>query len=144
MKTDRKEIIKRQIAGLESLSQNELKNKFTELFGFECGETNVRNLRKRLAYRLQEICLGGLEDEDAAILDSIAAEDNLAKLEQPPARVLAKTPGTRFCRVWKSVEHEAVVLAAVCLSTTTKSTVPSRRWQTPSPEGTGTANYSLE
>lgn len=112
MKTDRKEIIKRQIAGLESLSQNELKNKFTELFGFECGETNVRNLRKRLAYRLQEICLGGLEDEDAAILDSIAAEDNLAKLEQPPARVLAKTPGTRFCRVWKGVEHEAVVLGS--------------------------------
>lgn len=58
---------------------------FTELFGFESGETDFCNLRKRLAYRLQEICLGGFEDEDAAILDSTAAEYNLAKLEQPPA-----------------------------------------------------------
>lgn len=110
MKTDRKEIIKRQIAGLDLLTQNELKNKFTELFGFECGETNVRNLRKRLAYRLQEISLGGLDAADIAILDSIATEDKLAKLEQPPARVLAKTPGTRFCRVWKGVEHETIAL----------------------------------
>jgi len=110
LKTDKKTIVKRQLAGLDSLSMNELKNKFTELFGFECGETNARYLRKRLAYRLQEISLGGLDDEDAAILDSIANEDKLAKLEQPPARVLAKTPGTRFCRVWKGVEHEAVVL----------------------------------
>ena len=41
MKTDKKTLAKRQLAGLDSLSLNELKNKFSELFGFEFLERAV-------------------------------------------------------------------------------------------------------
>lgn len=68
----------------------------------------ARNLRKRIAYRLQELLYGGLSDEDAAKLDALADEDPLANLEKVPTKRLTRTRGTRFVRVWKGVSHEVI------------------------------------
>ncbi len=82
MKTDKKLLIRKQIDVANSMSMPELQAKFLELHGFDCGQTSPRNLRKRIAYRLQEIYFGGLSAADAEILDTIADNDPLANLEQ--------------------------------------------------------------
>jgi len=100
--------LQRQIAALESAGLFALKEKFLELYGFECGRTSVRNLRKRLAFRLQEIYYGGVTAEDMAVLEALADKDPLANLKPVAAARLNKTKGTRYRRVWKGIEHEVI------------------------------------
>ena len=61
---NKNEMMERQMAALEDMTMAELKARFLELYGFECGATNARGLRHRLAYKLQKIYLGGLSEED--------------------------------------------------------------------------------
>lgn len=86
----------------------ELKHKFEELYGFSSGSTTSRNLRKRIAYRIQEIYLGGVSDGDMEILNSIADKDRLANLDQRGVPKVTTRAGTRLLRVWKGVEYEVV------------------------------------
>ena len=57
----------------------ELKTRFLELYGFECGATNAKGLRNRIAYKLQEIYLGGLSEEDRNLLEKLADKDPCGK-----------------------------------------------------------------
>ena len=104
------EILHRQIDALDKKSLSELQGQFEELYGFVPGDTNAKNLRQRIAYRLQEITLGGLSEADAALLDRIADEDPLANLRPDTARNNALGRGVRYRRVWQGKEHEAVSL----------------------------------
>ena len=104
------EILHRQIDALERKNLSELQAQFEELYGFVPGETNAKNLRQRIAYRLQEITLGGLSEADTALLDRIADEDPLANLRPDTARNNALGRGVRYRRVWQGKEHEAVSL----------------------------------
>ena len=106
---DKNFIMKKEIAALEDASVAELKEKFSELFGFECGATNARNLRARLAYKLQEIFLGGLSEEDKATLDAIADKDPAANLKAVPNTPKAVSKGTRLRRDWKGKTYEVFV-----------------------------------
>ena len=102
-------IMHREISALENCSVAELKEKFSELFGFECGATNARNLRARLAYKFQEIFLGGLSEEDKATLDAIADKDPAANLKAVPNTPKAVSKGTRLRRDWKGKTYEVFV-----------------------------------
>ena len=62
-------ILKHQIEFVYSKNMEELREQFQELHGFECGDTNIINLRRRIIYRLQEIYFGGIEPVDRAVLD---------------------------------------------------------------------------
>lgn len=62
------DILDRQIAALETKNLTALQEKFEEFFGFIPGETKAKNLRQRIAWRLQEITLGGIPEADMAIL----------------------------------------------------------------------------
>ena len=62
------EILHRQIDALERKNLSELQAQFEELYGFVPGDTNAKNLRQRIAYRLQEITLGGLSEADKVLL----------------------------------------------------------------------------
>ena len=106
--TTRQAVLKRQIEATQKMKMPALESKFLELYGIENRGATARNLRKRIAYRLQEILYGGLSEADAAKLDALADADPLSRLEPVPARRLTKTQGTRFCRVWKGVTHEAI------------------------------------
>ena len=109
---DRNDVVKRQIDALEKSDVAALKARFLELFGFECGATNARNLRRRLAYRVQELYFGGLSDEDRALLDSVADRDPAANLRIPGRKPVQFVKGTRLCRDWKGRTHEVLVRAA--------------------------------
>ncbi|WP_418392644.1 DUF2924 domain-containing protein [Victivallis lenta] len=104
------ELIIRQLNRLNGMNLSELKEKFCELFGFEAGQTNAVNLRRRLAYRIQELHFGGLSDNDKEILSRIADGDPMANLKDKENGEISKLRGTRYQRVWKGKKYEVTVL----------------------------------
>lgn len=110
MQNNKLDNVRKRIDALEEMSLAQLQTRFEDLFGFPCGQTTARNLRLRLAHRIQEIYLGGLEPGDIAILDNIADKDPLANLQRAPAKRLSNTEGARFLREWRGVTHEVIVL----------------------------------
>ena len=102
--------VKRQLELLDLMNQAELREKFCDLFGFEPGQTNVVNLRHRLAYRIQELHFGGLSDNDKEILTRIADGDPMANLQNKTKGMISKLRGTRYQRVWKGKVYEVIVL----------------------------------
>ena len=97
--------IKRQIDRIYRMNLAELREKFNELFGFEPGQTNIVNLRRRLAYRIQELHFGGLSDNDKEILIRIADGDPMANLQNKAKGMISKLRGTRYQRVWNMTER---------------------------------------
>lgn len=79
---DKKEILERKLSQLEDLTWEEQKEMFFELFGFDCGLSNGKNIKKRLFNKLQEIYLGGVSESDQLILRRIAENDDRANLRQ--------------------------------------------------------------
>ncbi len=103
-----KQILLQQIDVINHKNMKELHEKFLELYGFECGCTSPRGLRKRIIYRLQEIYYGGIKPNDMSILDDIADKDPLANLKAVATR-RAKVCGTKLFRVWKGKKYEVTV-----------------------------------
>lgn len=102
------EILHKQIDALQKKNLTELQEQFEQLYGFTPGDTNAKNLRQRIAYRLQEITLGGLSEEDIAILDRIADNDPLANLQIIKSNKLKNVRGTQFRRIWHHKEYVVV------------------------------------
>ena len=102
-------VLMHQIESVKEKDLDELTEQFRDLHGFDCGDTSVTHLRKRIIYRLQEIFYGGICEGDMEILDSIADKDPLANLKRLEDRNKLKVPGTRLLRVWKGRQHEVIV-----------------------------------
>lgn len=103
-------LLARQTEMIDKMNMVELKNKFAELYGFEAGQTNTVNLRKRIVYRLQELHFGGLSDADRTFLENIASRDPLANLKRSGDQSVSRLKGTRYTRVWKEKKYEVIVL----------------------------------
>ena len=97
---DKKEILERKLSQLEDLTWEEQKEIFFELFGFDCGLSNGKNIKKRLFNKLQEIYLGGVSESDQLILRRIAENDDRANLRQV-GKNRNMTQGTRLVKEWK-------------------------------------------
>ena len=102
-------ILGHQIEAVYSKNMDELREQFQELHGFDCGDTNIFNLRKRVIYRLQEIYYGGIEPNDMVVLDCIADKDPLANLRTTAVKKRAKVCGTKLYRIWKGKQYEVTV-----------------------------------
>ncbi|MFA6998191.1 MAG: DUF2924 domain-containing protein [Victivallaceae bacterium] len=96
----------RQLNAVEHMCLARLKDKFSELYGFPAADTNVQNLRMRVAYRIQETFLGQLSDEDRAFLEALADKDPMSNFKMNQPSRMPKTPGTKLCRIWKGVQYE--------------------------------------
>src|SRR4051794_33877727 len=96
-----------RLAELPSLPTPELKTMWLGLFGRPAPPFNRAYLVSPLAYRLQELSVGGLRPSVRARLDVLA--DGL----DPKAarRRIADRPvaGTRLVRDWQGVEHSVTV-----------------------------------
>ena len=101
--------LRQQADAVNHKSMKELNEQFQELYGFSCGETSPRNLRKRIIYRLQEIYFGGIEPNDMDILDDIADKDPLANLKIVASKRATKVTGTKLYRIWKGKQYEVTV-----------------------------------
>ena len=105
----RDDFIKKQIEALDHADIIGLKARFLELYGFECGATNAKNLRNRIAYKLQELYFGGIYEADKAMLDALADKDPAANLKIPGRKAVTFVKGTRLCRDWKGKTYEVFV-----------------------------------
>ena len=112
MTDDRKRTsVLRQLAALRTMSAEEIKDKWRDLYGSEPPRCRKSFLEKRLAYRIQELFYGGIDDTTKRKLKEMAKQDSAANLtgnesiSQPNGRIL---PGTRFIRQWRGLTYETI------------------------------------
>jgi hypothetical protein len=99
----------REIAALAGASRTDLTSRWRALYDTEPPRRISRELlRRAIAYRLQELALGGLKPATRRLLARTAA-DALARrpIALSPAPILA--PGTVLLRNWHGTEHQAIV-----------------------------------
>ena len=102
----------RQLATLETLSMEQLHEKWRDLYGGEPPGYKRQFLIKRLAYRIQALFYGGLSEAAKAHWRQVAQGDPVARVDGRVAgNSRSKTdilPGTRFVRIWKDRRHEVL------------------------------------
>ena len=121
MATDKnRNSVLRQLAALQEMNENELREKWRDLYGSEPPQYRKPFLVKRLSFRVQELFYGGISDGVQEALTKIASNDPLVNCLQSNAekkqvgrrsRVKTGVPvsGTRFIREWNGGRYEIVV-----------------------------------
>ena len=100
-----------RLAAMKSMSVVELKAEWLSLIGTPAPNNSRQFLEHRLAYRIQELALGGLGGPAAKLLDVLADEVEGKKVR----RTVISDPrnpviGTRLVREWDGAEHVITVL----------------------------------
>jgi hypothetical protein len=109
----------KQLTALEQLPLPDLLASFREMFGKEPGTSNRTSLLRKLAFGLQERCLGGFDADTRKLLDTLLAEysplnhaasrpDKMKRASRRDRRL--PMPGTSLTRSYKGVEHRVSVL----------------------------------
>ena len=99
-----------RVAAIKTMPTPALKTMWRDLHGTEAPPYNRRFLESRLAYRIQELSLGGLKPETVKRLDALArrVEDTNPKTRR--IRTDRKPiAGTRLLREFQGVEHIVTV-----------------------------------
>jgi Protein of unknown function (DUF2924) len=104
------DLLTEQIAALEALSIEQLRNRWAEAYGKLPAPCSHRQFLVRgLAHRLQENALGGLASAPRRHLADLAG-----RLERDPETALSVPlrikPGTRLIRAWRGERHQVTVL----------------------------------
>jgi len=102
--------IVRQLSQLQLMGLPALREKFKELFSVETGCIKPEILRRKLAYRMQELYFGGLTEREEAKMDALLKDDPLIigvkQMERKPKPLLH---GTRLIRIWKGKKYEVTL-----------------------------------
>lgn len=112
-----KNSVLRQLTALQKMHEPELKEKWRDLYGSEPPKFKMTFLKKRLAYRIQELFYGGLSNDAKSRLAKFASNDSLANLirkkdaDKGPGSHGRILPGTRFVREWNGNSYEAIAVA---------------------------------
>lgn len=101
MKKETTATARRQLLALAQMSQDELAVKWRELFGREPPEYGKGFMRKRLAYRLQEIYSGGL---NPVLKESMLRQNGVTRQRKGILK-----PGMRIIREWHDEKHEIII-----------------------------------
>ena len=95
-----------QLAALKSMSIKQLRAKWLELYKRESPQSvNGVYLRRRLAYRIQELAYGGDSEETIARLEAEAKKMSKQSIKQATAGA-----GSVLTRLYNGVEHQVQVL----------------------------------
>jgi len=104
----------RQLASLQTMSRQEVEDKWRDLYGTEPPRFKLSFIRRRLAYRIQELFYGGIEPAVKEKFQELAAKDLMASqlvrpqpTTTPEGKIL---PGSRFQREWNGKVYEAIAL----------------------------------
>ena len=107
----------KQLAELETLPTEKLRARWKVLNGQDPPRFNRQFLIKRLAYRIQEIAYGGLDEQTRKRMDELLDDEGYdelgRKVEKPVRRVNlnAIVPGAVLMREWHGEQHEVIALA---------------------------------
>jgi hypothetical protein len=123
---ERVESIAKQVEAVQSMSMAELIAKYQEVFGVPTLTRNKPYLRKKVGWRIQELAEGGLSPRALAQIEKLAplapvrwrtplpeAKEALALIATPkpkPRDPRLPPPGTVLVRLFRGVEHRAIVL----------------------------------
>jgi len=104
----------KQVAELPHLATGVLKERWRVLYGSEPPAANRNYLVQRLAYRIQELAFGGLNEETKDRLREIADEEDYGGRTKRAQRRRRRTdglpmPGTKLVRTWKGERLEVTV-----------------------------------
>ena len=103
-------VCREALARLPELALSELRQQWRALYKSEASPHLSRELLLRaVAYRLQEVALGGLRPERQCQLRHIAQQFNETEAIRRRARLELKS-GTRLLRQWRGRSHEVLVL----------------------------------
>jgi hypothetical protein len=96
--------VTRQIIDLQNKPSVEMRSLYRSLFNEPLPyNASHLNLRAKIAYRIQELTLGGLSDEIKILLENISQNKRTKK----PHNLIA---GTKIQRSWKGVIYEVEIL----------------------------------
>ena len=98
--------ILRQLAALETMTMDQLHERWRGLYGAEPPGYKRQFLIKRLAYRIQELFYGVLSDAAQTRLRQAARMDRRVSGNPPGKGDIL--PGTRFVRMWKDRRYEVL------------------------------------
>ncbi len=99
-----------RVAALKTADFADLKQMWREMFQTEPPPFNRRFLETRLAYRIQELALGGLRRETVKRLEKLGEQLDGGKADVRRRRVDGRPIcGTRLIREWDGERHEVVV-----------------------------------
>ena len=84
--------IVQELAELNRMSMAELKDRWRSLYGTEPPKYKRQYLIRRLAYRIQELALGGLSEKAKEKLEQLAGEDSVGKNRKQNANVRTVSP----------------------------------------------------
>jgi len=99
----------REIAALAGASRPDLTRRWCVLYDIEHPRRVSRELlRRAIAYRLQELALGGLKPTTLRLLARVAADASARRpIALSPVPILV--PGTVLLRNWHGTEHQVIV-----------------------------------
>ena len=110
----------RELAALSQMTVAQLSEKYEEVFGESARSRNKAWLRKKVAWRIQELTEGGLSDRAKARIDELNEADSLTwpRPRRPKSTTTAAvdrdprlpSAGTVLVRTFKGVEHQVTVL----------------------------------
>ena len=99
-----------RVAALKTASTTDLKQMWQELFQQEAPPFNRRFLESRLAYRIQELALGGLKRETVKRLEHLGEQLDGGKQDVRRRRTDQRPiAGTRLIRQWQGTPCEVLV-----------------------------------
>ena len=114
-----------QLAALHEMTVGQLKDRYREVFGEPTRSGNKPYLKKKIAWRIQELAEGGLSDHAQKRIQELAPDapvrwraSNGGSRKAPPAPALEEPqrdpalppPGTVLTREHKGVDHQVTVL----------------------------------
>jgi hypothetical protein len=94
-----------ELAALKTMPTPGLKARWRELFDSEPPPYNRRFLESRLAYRVQELAIGGLSEAALERLKALADQAGPKGRTKRKAENYRPVAGTQLIREWKGVEH---------------------------------------
>ena len=108
--------IPKQLAELETLPTEELRSRWKILNGQDPPRFNRQFLIKRLAYRIQEIAYGGLDEHTKTRMSQLLDDEGYDKFGKKVrasvkrAKENAIVPGTMLVREWQGERHEVIAM----------------------------------
>jgi hypothetical protein len=98
-----------QLASLRTMTGDDLRKMWNDLYKSEPPRANKQYLTKRLAYRIQEVAYGGNSAEIETRL-AIKADEYFGKGKRPKRTEKKAITGSVLVRLYQGVEHQIAVL----------------------------------
>ena len=97
--------VQKELLELQHMSESELRGKWKALYGTVAPNFSIPFLRRRLAYRIQELAYGGLTEPTLKKIRDTEVNHTKRKMSKVNLRA-----GTIICRIWHRKRYDVTVM----------------------------------